>query len=155
MDTIFISNNNLSYVDSKIAIILVLILIFYYIKCGLPIKESWPWDNDDDDVDNDDNPYGYEGAGLHGGVHALKLQDRDDDVYNKEGFNGDNYDYDYDYDDEYDDDYDYDYYNYDEYEGAGLYGGGHALKIQTSDQTSVGSHNHTGDPDYLNYNALL
>ena len=60
----------------------------------------------------------------------------------------------YDYDYLYDDYVDYDDYD-DEYEGSGLYGGGHALKIQTSDQIGVGGHSHTGDPDYLNYNSLL
>ena len=151
MDAIIFNDNNLSYVDSKIAAILVLILIFYYLKCGSPIKESWPWDEDEDEENDYDDYDDYEGAGIHGGIHALKLQDRNDDLYNypedvenKVKYNLEGYDDDDDYDD-------YD----DEYEGAGMYGGGHALRIQTSDQTSVGSHNHTGDPDYLNYNALL
>ena len=45
MEAFIYENNNISYVDSRIILVLVLLILFYYLKCGSPIKEPW---NDND-----------------------------------------------------------------------------------------------------------
>ena len=41
MDALIYNRDKSSYIDLRIVIILILVLFAYYIKCGLPIKESF------------------------------------------------------------------------------------------------------------------
>ena len=68
-----IYNNNISYVDSRIILVLVLLIFFYYLKCGSPIKEFW-----DDDYDDDDE---YEGTGAVQRMLAKDPSDKDEEGY--------------------------------------------------------------------------